>query len=1272
MGDELQQSREATEFDRAIAGALAAGRDEMAQLDALGEAAIGSYTISLPAGDELGVLLQEVVSATDVFTEKVRAHLSEQRDVLSTFNVAFFGRTGAGKSTLMSAFGQLDGSNVSPGDSDWTTEVRSVAWRGCRLYDTPGINGWGGRKSRAELEAAARRAVEIADVVLLCFDSQSQQPSEFSKVADWVRHYGKPTIALLNVRNPRWRHPAKIPNQTARQNISEPVRQHSDNIRMELANIGLPYTPVVAIHSKRALFARASTPYLGPAKLEFHNEREQYGIKYLERWSNFGTLEALLTSGIVTGGAQLRLKSLREGMRAILHDEATMLKALEHRLNERFDEVDRAISRHLDVLGYIEPEERSAHLYDARWSGDLLTIAETARGEPYLSPAEGAFSRYLRTRLKPYLSRPRADAQKRFKRLERESFEERKDIDKETFVSEVYDETDIAEALEHVWVESAQFLERELSMAAAELRYRDYSAVRDSASLSGTTGAGSKAFETAFRVTGLLTGVTATIGVIALANAWNPVGWAGGVVVAGISITSSVLGFVGARHGDSAERQRAEARSKATSAGRTAIRTTFDTIEKDFAAKARSVAWGEAAPSVMSLLREVVVLARLRQQIASVGKQLDDKAAEISTTPSVDILEGAQQKLMSDNVADNHDRRNIQQVLLGEDWFDAECTLLRSNSEDREAFAQVCRSRHEVDADRLRRALTAALDRTDISRITNWLELLASAAERDKNFRPALEAATQSHDARPSIAVAGDVSAGKSSFIKRLLVEMGGEIPETLHIRADTTPDGVGVYQLGGVDVVDTPGLQSGRNGHDEKAVSATTNAALVIVLLHVNLLIGDTTRLEGIVKGTELAPGKWPRVFFLINRCDELGVDPHHGVNEYFNRRDRKASELHAALESRGIRIDTNYIHGIAADPFSVVGHHLPVTSAAYDDNREWDGVGAFLEALRSLSPSDLAQARALTALDKGMAELLHLSKETRAECEVNREAVEEHATLIRSLDDCLKDGQHLSDMLENTLFEVVSRHTTEAIRKMRVLTRGDVDGLAKAMASWSNTDLEHEVKELMATAADEIGEWAATHESAINREFAAKNFDQKLGMPIADDEVAPNDTVAGMIGVGGFVTSAVQKLVSGLSSRDAVYAIGKKIFRIKFKPWGAIKAAKVVARVGVLLQAAAVALDVVSWVRAEVKRSTWDETLTAAVESVEQNSLDIVAEFLRGEDAPVAYLEERHTEISGIRDDHQKRQVLARYQSARTEQRFMEISALLDALDDLKKETV
>jgi Phage integrase, N-terminal SAM-like domain len=52
--------------------------------------------------------------------------------------------------------------------------------------DSPGINGWGRKKARADLETTACKAVGIADVV--CFDSQSQRVSEFSKVGQWVWH----------------------------------------------------------------------------------------------------------------------------------------------------------------------------------------------------------------------------------------------------------------------------------------------------------------------------------------------------------------------------------------------------------------------------------------------------------------------------------------------------------------------------------------------------------------------------------------------------------------------------------------------------------------------------------------------------------------------------------------------------------------------------------------------------------------------------------------------------------------------------------------------------------------------------------------------------------------------------------------------------------------------------------------------------------------------------------------------------------------------------
>jgi hypothetical protein len=78
----------------------------------------------------------------------------------------------------------------------------------------------------------------------------------------------------------------------------------------------------------RASLARAATPYQGPAMQNFQDDRDRYGIDYLARWSNFAALESVLSASIAAGGAQLRLKSLREGVRARLIDEAALLAEL--------------------------------------------------------------------------------------------------------------------------------------------------------------------------------------------------------------------------------------------------------------------------------------------------------------------------------------------------------------------------------------------------------------------------------------------------------------------------------------------------------------------------------------------------------------------------------------------------------------------------------------------------------------------------------------------------------------------------------------------------------------------------------------------------------------------------------------------------------------------------------------------------------------------------------------------------------------------------------
>ncbi len=350
----------------AVERAVRSGQRELAQLERSFETVLARFKDA--SANNTGAahhLAEDLTHFTSDFETEVRGHLDAQRERLATFNVAFFGRTGAGKSTLLSAFGELDGSYVSPGDSDWTTDVTEIEWRGCSLWDTPpGINGWGRTQKRAELEETARRAVEVADVVLLCFDNQSQQASEFGKVAQWVQAYGKPTIAVINVRNLRWRHPpAKVRSESTRRSLSRAVAEHANNIRTELAKIDLGSTPIVAIQSRRALFARAQTPFKGPAENDFSSDREQFGIEYLAEWSNFSVLEDLIVASIEEGGgAELRQTALREGLREIFHSRASDLASILENIDSRILFTENRIDQFFDTLGYLEGDDRNAYM----------------------------------------------------------------------------------------------------------------------------------------------------------------------------------------------------------------------------------------------------------------------------------------------------------------------------------------------------------------------------------------------------------------------------------------------------------------------------------------------------------------------------------------------------------------------------------------------------------------------------------------------------------------------------------------------------------------------------------------------------------------------------------------------------------------------------------------------------------------------------------------------------------------------------------------------
>ncbi|UNQ32971.1 P-loop NTPase family protein [Prescottella equi] len=115
---------EVVSLEEAVRAAVEQGHTELTRLDELTAELVEVFTYGQRDTGTSSDLISRVDKFAREFPEELRCHLDRERSSLGSFNIAFFGRTGVGKSTLLSAFGRLDGEYVSPGASDWTTDVQ--------------------------------------------------------------------------------------------------------------------------------------------------------------------------------------------------------------------------------------------------------------------------------------------------------------------------------------------------------------------------------------------------------------------------------------------------------------------------------------------------------------------------------------------------------------------------------------------------------------------------------------------------------------------------------------------------------------------------------------------------------------------------------------------------------------------------------------------------------------------------------------------------------------------------------------------------------------------------------------------------------------------------------------------------------------------------------------------------------------------------------------------------------------------------------------------
>lgn len=193
----------------------------------------------------------------------------------------------------------------------------------------------------------------------------------------------------------------------------------------------------------------------------------------------------------------------------------------------------------------------------------------------------------------------------------------------------------------------------------------------------------------------------------------------------------------------------------------------------------------------------------------------------------------------------------------------------------------------------------------------------------------------------PVIAFVGEYTAGKSSLIKRLLLESGATVPPELFVDASPATDRAYEARARGWRLRDTPGLDSELAG-DSVTGGSAIQFADVVALNILATLFSEGSEVGQLIAsvGKQLA-GANALVVILTQADRAAGTS---GGERYANWCQAKSDELKQLLERNGLT--EVCVFAVSADARGAIGNR-DVTADAYERSRAWDGIAGLRQAL-------------------------------------------------------------------------------------------------------------------------------------------------------------------------------------------------------------------------------------------------------------------------------------------------------------------------------------
>ena len=295
-------------------------------------------------GETLEGQLSDIQQSVDNLRLSFTEDLEALKGDLEKFSVTLFGRTMAGKSTLMEVLTEGDGSAIGMGAQRATRDIRRYEWNGLAVTDVPGIGAFEGEEdTRLAFDAA-----KTADLIVFLLTDDAPQAVEADCFRQ-VKDLGKPVIIIMNVK-------VSVDSGKSMKRIERDMNRAFDDerieeIRKQFCKFAEPFgqdwsnVPFVATHLKAAYEAVRCDK---SADAEVRENAD-----FWRRISRIDDLKSLICEEVQVRGKYIRVKTFADIIANPMIEALSELD-LQSRINESQGKIvsdkKRALEKRKDVF----------------------------------------------------------------------------------------------------------------------------------------------------------------------------------------------------------------------------------------------------------------------------------------------------------------------------------------------------------------------------------------------------------------------------------------------------------------------------------------------------------------------------------------------------------------------------------------------------------------------------------------------------------------------------------------------------------------------------------------------------------------------------------------------------------------------------------------------------------------------------------------------------------------------------------------------------------